>query len=184
MNINAFVLALLTVIVGFYSWKAFLNQDKPPPSGLPWVPIDANKHRTFVNKTSDAGLYIERVRRQAIISNPDLVVGYKGSTNGSLEWNFLSGVCICPPRRPPCPTVFELADGGYYNADSCNVLDGMGSDIADFGNAFTETCPGVCPPAIYETQEGGDVNADVCNVFDGEGSDVADFGGAVEPNVC
>jgi hypothetical protein len=60
----------------------------------------------------------------------------------------------------------------------------MGDEVADFGNAFTETCAGVCPPIVYETQEGGDVNANVCDVFDGEGTDVADFGGAEDGNVC
>lgn len=182
MNINAFVLALLTILVGFYSWKAFLNQDKPPPSGLPWVPVDVRKTKVYVSQSRDAGMYIERVRRQAIISNPNLIVGHKGSTNGSLEWNFLTGICICPPR--PCPFIPELSDGGYYDADTCNVLDGMGYDVVDFGNAFTETCDGICPPVVYATQEGGDANADICDVFDGEGVDITDFGGAVEPNVC
>jgi len=183
MNINVLVMALLATIIGLYTWKAYLHQGDPPPNQLPWVPIDANKPRSFVNKTSDAGLYIERVRRTAIIGNPSGNVSYKGSTNGSLEWNFLTSICVCPPRKV-CPTVFELSDGGYYNTEVCDVLDGMGTDVADFGNAFTETCAGVCPPAIYETQEGGNVNTEVCNVFDGQGTDVADFGGAADANVC
>lgn len=183
MNINVLVGTLLLVIVGLVSWKAYLHQNDPPPSKLPWVPIDVNKPRSFVNKTSDAGMFIERTRRVAIIGNPSGSVSYKGSTNGSLEWNFLTGICICPPRKIVCE-VDSLVDGGYYDADVCNVLDGMGSELADFGNAFTETCEGICPPFIYETQEGGNVNTNVCNVFDGEGTDVADFGGAVEPNVC
>ena len=183
MNINAIVLGLIAVALVLHGLHMYQSVDKPP-SDLPWVPIQVGKTRSFHSQTRDASMYTERMRRTAIISNPDLVVGNKSSGNGSLEWNFLTGICVCPPRRKPCPTIFELADGGYYNADSCNVLDGMGDDLADFGDAFTETCAGVCPPVIYETEEGGNVNTSVCNVFDGEGTDVADFGGAVEANVC
>jgi hypothetical protein len=91
---------------------------------------------------------------------------------------------VCPPRPKTCPTIFENADGQYVDADSCNVLDGMGTDIADFGNAWTDACPAVCPPNVYETQEGGNVNTEVCDVFDGQGTEVADFGGAADANVC
>lgn len=94
----------------------------------------------------------------------------------------MTGICTCPPRK--FCYVNSLVDGGYYTADSCDILDGMGNEVADFGNAFSESCAGVCPPIVYETQEGGDVTADVCDVFDGEGTDVADFGGAHDVNVC
>lgn len=92
MNINVLVVALLTTVVGLYTWRAFLHQDDPIPSELPWVPIDVNKPRSFVNMTKDAGMYTERTRRAAIINNPNSIYGHKGSTNGSLEWNFLSSV--------------------------------------------------------------------------------------------
>jgi len=183
MGINAIVLGLLAAALLLFAYQASATGEKHP-TDLPWVPIQVGKTRSFHSQTRDASMYTERMRRTAIISNPDLIVGNKSSGNGSLEWNFLTGICVCPPRRKPCPTIFEVGDGGYYNADSCNVLDGMGEDVADFGDAFTDTCQGVCPPVVYETQEGGNVNTDVCNVFDGEGTDVADFGGAVEANVC
>lgn len=186
MSINVIVLGVLALIIGGYAWKAWwLSTDTHGPNFLPFTPIDVRKTKVYVSQTRDASMWSERVRRTAIISNPDLKVGYKGSTNGSLEWNFLTGICVCPPRgQKVCPAIYELEDGGYYDADVCDVLDGMGTDVADFGDAFTETCAGVCPPFIYETQEGGNVNSDVCNVFDGEGTDLADFGGAVQPNVC
>jgi hypothetical protein len=92
MNINIIVATLLTALIGLYTWRAFLHQDDPPPSKLPWVPIDVNKPRSFVNKTKDAGLFTERARRAAIINNPTPVFSYKGSTNGSLEYYFISSV--------------------------------------------------------------------------------------------
>lgn len=150
MNINVLVIALLTTVIGLYSWRAFLHQNEPPPSQLPWVPIDANKHRSFVNKTSDAGLYIERVRRSAIIGNPSGKVGYKDSTNGSLEWNFLTSVCVCPARQPItveiCPP--ELSSVVWSNGDAndeiCDVVDAGGAfggyDVVDAGGAFGNVC--------------------------------------------
>jgi len=146
MNINVIVVALLTAIIGMYSWRAFLHQDEPPPSQLPWVPIDANKPRSFVNKTSDAGLHIERVRRTAIIGNPSGSVSYKGSTNGSLEWNFLTSVCVCPPRKPVCPpepTPVIWSDGDA-NDEICDNVDAGGAfggyDVVDFGGATGNDC--------------------------------------------
>lgn len=181
MGINAIVLGLLAAALVLFVYQSSAAGETIP-TDLPWVPIQVGKTRSFHSQTRDASMYTERMRRTAIISNPDLVVGNKSSGNGSLEWNFLTGICVCPPRK--ICTINSLVDGGYYTADSCDVLDGMGTELADFGNAFTESCAGVCPPVVYETQEGGNVTTNVCDVFDGEGTDVADFGGAVEANVC
>jgi len=145
MNINVLVIALLTTVIGLYSWRAFLHQNEPPPSQLPWVPIDANKPRSFVNKTSDAGLHIERVRRTAIIGNPSGNVGHKGSTNGSLEWNFLTSVCVCPPRRPICPPAPNVVwSNGDANDEICDIVDAGGAfggyEVIDAGGAFGNVC--------------------------------------------
>lgn len=183
MGLNAIALGLLALLVLYHSYTLFLNRDAPPPSPLP-VPVQTHKSRSFHSQTRDAGLFTEGVRRRAIIANPDLRVGYKGSTNGSLEWNFLTGICSGCVRTKVCPTVFDTTDGGYYNTEVCDVLDGMGDSVLDLGGAFTEDCPGVCPPIIYLTMRGGGVDTEVCDVFDGEGTEVADFGGAVEANVC
>lgn len=147
MNINVIVVALLTTILGLYSWRAFLHKDDPIPSELPWVPIDANKPRSFVNKTNDAGMYVERMRRTAIIGNPSGSVGYKGSTNGSLEWNFLTSICVCPSReKPVCPS--EPAPVIWSNGDAddaiCDVVDAGGAfggyEVVDAGGAFGNVC--------------------------------------------
>lgn len=146
MNINVIVVALLTAIIGLYSWRAFLHQGEPPPSQLPWVPIDANKPRTFVNKTKDAGLYIERVRRAAIIRNPDPVFSYKGSTNGSLEYYFISSVLTdgrpLPPVCPPDQNV--VWSNGDADDEICDNIDAGGAfggyDVVDFGGAGGNDC--------------------------------------------
>jgi len=148
MNINVLVVALLTAIIGLYSWRAFLHQGEPPPSQLPWVPIDVNKPRSFVNKTSDAGLHIERVRRTAIIGNPSGSVSYKGSTNGSFEWNFLTSVCVCPTRQkgeicPPEPTPVVWSNGDADD-EICDIVDAGGAfggyDAVDTGGALGNVC--------------------------------------------
>lgn len=182
MSLNLIALGLMLAFVGYHAVQAYLSPGDPDKPKLPWVPIDVRKTKHYVSQTKDAGMYIERVRRVAIIQNQPLSPSYKGSTNGSLEYYLTAIISGYRPR--PCPVTFGLVDGQYVDTTGCDVLDGMGSEIADFGNAFTDDCPGVCPPAIYETQEGGDATANVCDVFDGQGSDVVDFGGAVETNVC
>lgn len=146
MNINVLVVALMTAILGLYSWRAFLHQNDTPPSQLPWVSIDANKPRSFVNQTRDAGMYTERARRTAIIGNPSGSVSYKGSTNGSLEWNFLTSVCVCPPRKGVCPA--EPSPVVWSNGDAddeiCDNVDAGGAfggyDAIDFGGAVGNDC--------------------------------------------
>lgn len=184
MGLNAIALGLLALLVLYHSYTLFLNRDAPPPSPLP-VPVQTHKSRSFHSQTRDAGLFTETVRRKAIIGNPTLTVGHKGSTNGSLEWNFLTGLCTgCPRGQQGCPLVYDTTDAGYYNTELCDVLDGMGGDVLDLGGAFQEDCPGVCPPIVYQTLLGGTVNTEPCDVFDGEGTQIADFGGAQDVNVC
>jgi hypothetical protein len=182
MNINYIVVGLLSLIVGFYSWKAYFNvEGDKAPNFLPWVPIDVRKNKVYVSQTRDAGMFTERSRRLAVLTNPTNKFSSKGFTNGYID-SSLTGICFCPKKI--CPFIYELDDGGYYNTEVCDVLDGMGSDPADFGDAFTESCNAVCPPYIYETEEGGNVDTEVCDVLDGQGTDVADLGGAVDVNVC
>lgn len=182
MNINVLVVALLTAIIGLYSWRAFLHQNDPPPSQLPWVPIDVNKPRSFVNKTSDAGMYTERARRVAIISNPQPFYGFKGSTNGSLEWNFLTSVCVCPPRKPICPEICGVDDGGNATSDVCDYIDGNGTDVFDGGNAGANCCD-TTPCQSLEIDDGGNATAEFCDYIDGNGQDVFD-GGKADVNLC
>jgi hypothetical protein len=146
MDINAIVVLMMVSVIGLYTWRAFLHQDDPAPSALPWVPIDANKHRSFVSMTRDAGMYTERARRTAIISNPNAVYSYKGSTNGSLEWNFLTSICVCPDRKedvcPPAPNVVFSA--GDADDEICDGIDTGGAfggyDVVDFGGASRNEC--------------------------------------------
>lgn len=183
MNINVIVLALLTAIIGLYTWKAFLRTDDSAPSQLPWVPIDVNKPRSFVNQTRDAGMYTERARRVAIISNPQPFYGFKGSTNGSLEWNFLTSVCVCPPRGPVCPPDnYVLDDGGNATSDVCDYIDGNGTDVFDGGGAGPNACDTTACQTL-EIDDGGNATAEFCDYIDGNGQDVLDAGNA-DLNLC
>lgn len=141
MGINQIVLGLLAVVVFLHVAHVYSTQSPANPENLPWVPIQVGKTRSFHSQTRDAGLYIEAVRRKAIIGNPTLTPSYKGSTNGSLEWNFLTGICVCPPRGtpgcPPAPDVVWNAE----NADDevCDIVDAGGAfggyEVIDFGGA-------------------------------------------------
>jgi hypothetical protein len=137
MNANLVVLGLLALVLFAQAYSAV---DSPQPE-LPWVPIQVGKSRSFHSQTRDAGMYIEAVRRKAIISNPDAVYGYKGSTNGSLEWNFLTGVCVCPPRgKPACPPAPNVIwSDGDADDEICDIIDAGGAfggyDAVDFGGA-------------------------------------------------
>lgn len=144
MNINVLVMTLLASIIGFYTWKAFLHQNDPLPSQLPWTTIDVSKSRSFVNQTRDAGMFIERTRRAAIINNPKPVFSYKGSTNGSLEYFFISGVLTDP--RPVCPAepAPVIWSSGDADDEICDIVDAGGAfggyDVIDSGGAIGNVC--------------------------------------------
>ena len=143
MNINVIVLGLLFTVLGFYSWRAYLHQNDAPPSFLPWVPIQVGKERSFVNQTKDAGMFIERTRRTAIISNPSTFFSYKASTNGYLEQG-LTGICVCPPK-PICPVAPNVVwSDGDADDEICDIVDSGGAfgmyDAVDFGGAAGNDC--------------------------------------------
>ena len=144
MNINAAVLWVMVAIVGLYSWRAYLHQDEPPPSLLPWVPIDVRKTKVYVSQTKDAGMYTEFQRRTAIIGNPSRGVSYKDSTNGSLEFG-LTGICVCPPRQvcgPPEPVIWSNGDADDAICDNVDAGGAFGGyDTIDFGGAAGNVCP-------------------------------------------
>jgi hypothetical protein len=145
MNINAAVAWILVAVVGLYSWRAFLHQEDPPPSSLPWVPIDVRKTKVYVSQTKDAGMFVERQRRLAILQNKPLVPSFQGSTNGYLEYG-LTGICVCPPKDvcPPDPEPVIWSNGDADD-DICDNVDAGGAfglyEGIDFGGAAGNVCP-------------------------------------------
>lgn len=142
MNINYLVMGLLSLIVGFYSWKAYFSLKEETPNFLPWVPIDVRKNKVYVSQTRDASMFTEKSRRLAVLLNQNGGVSYKGSTNGYLEYA-LTALCYCPKGIcPPAPDV--TWDGGNATSEVCDIVDGgtanTTGDVADFGNAFTNVC--------------------------------------------
>jgi len=190
MNINVIVVALLTTIIGLYSWKAFLHQNEPPPSKLPWVPIDANKHRSFVNQTRDAGMFTERTRRVAIIGANNCGVNMKSPNqkhfnNGVVE-TFLTGICavvkpIVPDPVPPVPPSpsFEwniTLDGTFADAtitDATITVDGNGGGnviIFDGNPDPTSESPSTTSETFGTTLENSDSSTGFFSVlFEGIG---------------
>ncbi len=145
MGINEAVLSMLGVMILWMSVRAFLRvEEGKEPDMLPWVPIDVRKSKVYVSKTKDAGMYIERQRRTAIISNPDLKPSYKASTNGSLEY-FLTSICVCPPKQvcPPNPDPVIWSNGDADD-EICDTIDAGGAfggyEVVDFGGAGATIC--------------------------------------------
>ena len=144
MSLNLIALGLMVVFVGYHAVQAYLSPKDPDKPMLPWVPIDVRRTKHYVSQTRDAGMYIERQRRVAIIGNQPLSPSYKGSTNGSLEY-YLTGICVCPPKQvcPPEPSPVIWSDG---DADDviCDNVDAGGAfgmyDIIDFGGAAGNVC--------------------------------------------
>ncbi len=130
MNINFIAMGILALILGGYAWKAYMAPvDTPMSNFLPFVPIDVRKNKVYVSQTRDAGMFIERQRRTAIIRNPTLKPSYMGSTNGSIEWNFLSGICVCPDRLIRCPAEPEsvIWDANGAGPEICDIVDAGGA---------------------------------------------------------
>ena len=141
------MLGLLAIALSLHFTHAYFSLGKPPPSQLPWVPIDVNKQRSFVNQTRDAGMFIENSRRLAIIGGHcgGSPFSYKGSTNGSLESYFLTALCPVPPPRdicPPAPNV--IWSDGDANDEICDIIDAGGAggmyDVVDLGGAAGNVC--------------------------------------------
>ena len=183
MNINLIVLGVLFTLLGLYSWKAYTTSSGSTPNFLPWVPIQVGKQRSFVNQTRDAGMHTEWMRRAAIISNPRGVYSYKGSTNGSLEWNFLTSICVCPLERV-CPFHPTVDDGGNATSDVCDYLDGNGDEVFDSGDAGPKGCDlSKSGCQTFEIDDAGNATAEFCDYLDGNGNEVFD-GGKADVNLC
>ena len=146
MNINVIVVVLLGSLIGFYSWKSFFRKEDFTPTELPWTQISTSKSRVNF-RSNDISSYIERVRRTAITKNPTPVYTYKGSTNGSLEYYFISGVVTggrpLPDICPPEPETVILSNGDATD-EVCDVVDAGGAfggyDVIDTGGAFGNVC--------------------------------------------
>lgn len=144
MNINFIAVGLMTLLMGFYTWKAWtMPSEAHIQHFLPFTPIDVRKTKIYVSQTRDAGMFTERQRRVATIGNRYGTYSYKGSTNGYLD-AFLTAICVCPPKEvcPPAPDV--IWDGGNATSEVCDIVDGgdayTEAEVVDFGNAFTNVC--------------------------------------------
>jgi hypothetical protein len=144
MDINFIAVGLMTLLMGFYTWKAWtMPSEAHIQHFLPFTPIDVRKTKIYVSKTRDAGMFTERARRVATIGNRDGPYSYKGSTNGYLD-AFLTAICVCPPKEvcPPAPDV--IWDGGNATSEVCDIVDGGNAyteaEVVDFGNALTNVC--------------------------------------------
>lgn len=184
MNINVLVVVLLGSLIGFYSWKSFFRVSDEAPSQLPWVPIDANKQRSFVNQTRDAGMFTERQRRVAIIGSNSCGVDMKPPVqkhfgNGVME-SFLTGICAVAKKVPllPLPPVPSPSFGWDFIVDGTSannilqnvVLEGNapGKYIIIEGNPRPDF---VAPTVVVEGSDASPSFFDV--LFDGVGFDWA-----------
>jgi hypothetical protein len=144
MDINFIAVGLMTLLMGFYTWKAWtMPSEAHIQHFLPFTPIDVRKTKVYVSQTRDASMFTERARRVATIGNRDGPYSYKGSTNGYLD-AFLTAICVCPPKEvcPPAPDA--IWDGGNATSEVCDIVEGGNAyteaEVVDFGNAFTNVC--------------------------------------------
>ncbi len=146
MGINTAILSMLGVMILWMSVRAFLRlEEGKEPNALPWVPIDVRKTKVYVSKTKDAGMYIERQRRLAILTNSPFVPSYKGFTNGVVE-RALTGIgfnpfptVVCPPN--PDPVIWSNGDADDIICDNVDAGGAFGGyDVVDFGGAGTTIC--------------------------------------------
>ena len=138
-NINTGMAGLLLLFIGYHLALAWWPQPQTElPGGLP-LPVSTGKSRSFVSMTRDAGMFTEKSRRCAISNGRNTTFSYKGSTNGSLETFFITGVCGIG-KAIICPTVYSIEDGGNATTDTCNIVDGGGGELIDGGNAGTNVC--------------------------------------------
>jgi hypothetical protein len=145
MNINVLAVGLLALVLGSYAWKAWgASPDTPLPTFLPFVPIDVRKTKIYVSQTKDAGMFVERQRRLAILQNKPLVPSFKGSTNGYLEYS-LTGIGFRPPGAvcgPPEPVIWSNGDADDAICDTVDAGGAFGLyEEIDFGGAAGNVCP-------------------------------------------
>ena len=127
----------MVAVIGLNSWRAYVHRDDVMPTKLPWVPIQVGKQRSFVNQQRDAGMFIEKVRRSAILTNQSHLFSHKDSTNGYLEYGLTSILVGAPKPVVEADTVW---DGGDADDQISDIVDGGNAfslfDAIDFGNAF------------------------------------------------
>lgn len=147
MNINLLVGSLLVLGMGYLVWQAVSTpKDALAPNFLPFVPIDVRKSKVYVSKTRDAGMFVERQRRLAILTNSPFVPSYRGFTNGVVERS-LTGIGFNPFPKSACP--LDPAPVVWSNGDAddviCDNVDAGGAfglyDTIDFGGAAGNVCP-------------------------------------------
>ena len=148
-NINTILLGLLSLFIGYNVVSYYLTPSDPyqvPTGALP-VPIQVGKTRSIVSKNGDASMAIELARRRAIIGSNSCAIhpkfSYQGSTNGSLETFFISGLCPTFVKEGVQKICTSIFDGGDANAEYCYILDGNGGSgelLVDGGDADTNVC--------------------------------------------
>ena len=148
-NINTIFLSLLGLFVGYNVLNYYLTPKdvyEIPIGALP-VPIEVGRSKIYVSKERDASMATEIRRRRAIIGSNSCAIhpkfGYSGSTNGSLETFFISGLCptfVKDTVQKVCSSIF---DGGNAESEYCEIIDGNGGSdeiIIDGGYADTNVC--------------------------------------------
>lgn len=147
LNINTLLIAVLVLILGSGIFNYYFQAKDPyaPPTGMLPVPIEVGKSKIYVSKNGDASMATETKRRRAIIGSNSCGLypkfSYQGSTNGSLETYFISGLCPTFIKQPSivCTSIF---DGGNAEDEFCYVLDGNEpyQFVVDGGYADTNVC--------------------------------------------
>jgi hypothetical protein len=169
MGLNTIGLTFLLGLIAVFGLQATTQPKTHSIPELPslLVPQSTGKERVIVSKNGDASMYVERMRRSAIMANHSCGSGYNkpihesnitaGFTNGAVEAYLLSSICNnkAPPvvEPPPATCVSEVYDGGFPYNDFQDILDGG--------------YPGMDDPKLDTYYDGGGPGTNIVNVFDG-----------------
>ena len=128
-------LSFLGLIIAYFSFSPVTKVQEI----IPWNQ-ETGKSKN-IQSNNDMSLYIEKKRRQTIISSGRLNLNkikesrtQFGSQTGALECM----MTICP-LLPCCPSN-KLYDGGLSTSSNICILDGNGNISEDGGNALTKVC--------------------------------------------
>jgi hypothetical protein len=159
------IVAALIGLTIFYGGGTLQKHESIPELPGLLVPQSTGKERQIVSMTHDASMYTERVRRVAIIGNHKYGKAAPihesrtsiGSTNGSMEANFLTAITKC---ISDIIDIIPFPVTGQTLYESGDLTDNAPADLFIGGTPSNE------PDLLESTGPGSSSDEDV-TVFDG-----------------
>lgn len=153
------------------AWYYALERPESPSYSAMTPPIQVGRTRPYQARSMDASSWTTAQRRRAVIAGP-FTWGHKGSTNGSLEKFFMTGICVCPFKGKVC-NIHTYDGGGADASDSWDIWDGGTLDPAvnynDAGGVNDPILDGGAPTEVF--YDGNDLFGQLVTILEGGGVD-------------